>query len=98
MNYPDGTDVRTGDTVKLADDRRFNGGYDSGNLLALCRYGTVLNTWPLNDQLSVRFMRIQDVGWASSHPHDIARSIFSHDAYVQPHEMTFIERGGQLEV
>ena len=98
MIYADGTTVHDGDIVKLANDERFSGSYESGYMLALCRYGYVLNTWPNNNQISVRFNRMQDTEYAIRHPENVSASIFEHDVYSLPEHMTFVERGERFEV
>lgn len=92
MNYPNGVEAMHGDVVKLRHDTRFTGSGEDGHMLALCRYGTVLDIWENNQQISVRFTQMQDVLYASNNPEHIQRSIFEHDAYTFPNDLTFVER------
>lgn len=93
MMYNDGTVIVYGDVVKYVDDSRFTGSPGDGHMLALCRHATVRAVWPNNEQISVRFSKMQDVMYAITNPDRIERSIFEHDVYVNPDEVQFVARG-----
>jgi hypothetical protein len=96
MIYTDGRSIQRGDVVKMRDDI-FMGLEDHGNLLAHCRYGKVIDIWNNNNQLSVRYEKMQDVAYAATNPDRVAASIFAHDAYQWGTDVSFVERGASTD-